>query len=308
MQVISDFLRRVEIGPAQSHENLTVFPLFGGHGRTPDYATLDEAIRGGWFEVGEVSEGGSVPELKVVNRGDRAVLMMDGEELRGAKQNRVLNLTILVPAGATLIVPVSCVEQGRWAMQEKAMRSTADTLYYKARMKQTRAVSASYGRSSRPMSDQGALWNEIAGVAEKMGVQSRTGAVRDIYESKSRGMSDYVGAFTPHEGQTGAAFAIGGQLVGFEVFEHADVLSKMLRKIVRSYALDALMARPAKARPTKEGVVEFMAQVAQGKMQQFAAVGNGEDLRISGPGVTGAALVEGGHVVHLCAFRCGEKN
>ena len=158
------------------------------------------------------------------------------------------------------------------------------------------------------MSNQGELWNEIAHVAEKMGVKSRTGAVQDIYESKSRGIRDFVGAFTPHEGQTGAVFAIGGRLVGFEVFEHPGVLAKMLRKIVRSYALDALMAPSGKTQPTKEGVVDFMAQVARGKMQQFAAVGIGDDLRISGPGITGAALLEGGHVVHLCAFRCEDKN
>ena len=43
--------------------------------------------------ITEVSEGGSVPELRVVNKGDARILVLDGEELRGAKQNRVLNTT-----------------------------------------------------------------------------------------------------------------------------------------------------------------------------------------------------------------------
>jgi len=37
-----------------------------------------------------------VPELLVINQGERAVLLVDGEELVGAKQNRVLNTSVLV--------------------------------------------------------------------------------------------------------------------------------------------------------------------------------------------------------------------
>lgn len=308
MQTITEFLKNVEVGPAQTHENLTMFPLFGSSGRVPEYATLHEAIKGGWFEVGEVTEGGSVPELKVVNRGDRSVLMMDGEELHGAKQNRVLNLTILVPAGATLIVPVSCVEQGRWAMQSKAMKSSFETLYAKARMKQMRAVSGGYRRSSRPVSDQRELWETIASKAETIGVRSRTGAVHDIYESKARGMRDFSNAFTVAEGQTGAMFAISGRLIGLEVFEHPEMLRKMLSKIVRSYALDAMHQDDDHRALSKQSVEGFLAEIAGAEVQRFPAVGSGEDLRLTGKTVTGAALVEGGHVVHLCAFRVAEKN
>jgi hypothetical protein len=306
MRTITEFLKTVEVGPAQSHDNLTLFPLFRSSGRLPDYATLDEAIQGGWFEVGEVSEGGSVPELKVVNRGDRAVLMMDGEELHGAKQNRVLNLTILVPAGATLIVPVSCVEQGRWAMQSRAMKSSMDTLYAKARMMQMRAVSGGYSRSRRPVSDQMGLWEAIASKAASVGVRSTTGAVHDIYESKARGMHDYTSAFTVAEGQTGAMFAIGGRLIGLELFEHPELLRKMLSKIVRSYALDAMHQEDDHRALSKQSVEGFLAEVAGADVQRFPAVGSGEDLRLTSKHITGAALVEGNHVVHLCAFRVAQ--
>ena len=72
------------------------------------------------MRVSEVSQHGSVSDLCVVNDSDRTVLLLDGEDLRGAKQNRVLNLTILVPAGKTVIVLVSCVEQGRFRRGEAA--------------------------------------------------------------------------------------------------------------------------------------------------------------------------------------------
>jgi hypothetical protein len=43
-----------------------------------------------------VSEGGSVPNLRVINKTPHHVLLFDGEELKGAKQNRILNTTILI--------------------------------------------------------------------------------------------------------------------------------------------------------------------------------------------------------------------
>jgi hypothetical protein len=49
------------------------------------------------------------------NVGDRPALLIDGEHLEGAKQNRVLNVTVLVAARRDTVVPVSCVEQGRWS-------------------------------------------------------------------------------------------------------------------------------------------------------------------------------------------------
>ena len=43
---------------------------------------------------------------------DSRVLLYDGEELVGAKQNRILNVSVLVEAKSTLRIPVSRVEQG----------------------------------------------------------------------------------------------------------------------------------------------------------------------------------------------------
>jgi hypothetical protein len=46
--------------------------------------------------ISEISAAGPVAELMVVNRVNNPVLLMDGEKLAGAKQNRVLNTSILL--------------------------------------------------------------------------------------------------------------------------------------------------------------------------------------------------------------------
>ncbi|MBT8446990.1 MAG: hypothetical protein KJO38_07570, partial [Gammaproteobacteria bacterium] len=91
-----------------------MFPLLSEQNSPLDYLLLGDAVENGWARVQEVSDSGNVPELRVENKADRPVLIMDGEQLIGAKQNRVANLTLLLPAGKTTVIPVSCVEQGRW--------------------------------------------------------------------------------------------------------------------------------------------------------------------------------------------------
>src|SRR4051794_39345388 len=105
---------QIRVGDAIRHEALAVFPLFAGSDEGVDYLLSDEAIAAGSVSVSEVSESGSVPELLVENTGDSRVLFLEGEELREAKQNRVLNTSVLVAAHSKVTMPVSCVEHGRW--------------------------------------------------------------------------------------------------------------------------------------------------------------------------------------------------
>ena len=109
MQIIAETLSGMEIGLPVTSDGLTMFPLLSARNGDPDYFTSDEALAKGLAKIAEISESGSVPELKFVNKGERPVLLVDGEELVGAKQNRILNLTILVPDRAELKIPVDYV-------------------------------------------------------------------------------------------------------------------------------------------------------------------------------------------------------
>ena len=85
MNPIQSALAGISIGEATGFRNLTMFPLIKQDETTATYLTLEEALGLGGIHV-----------------------------TVGAKQNRVFNLTILVPAQTELLVPVSCVEAGRW--------------------------------------------------------------------------------------------------------------------------------------------------------------------------------------------------
>src|SRR5437762_2180611 len=108
--LLPDYLSRVTLGAPQQFRNLVIMPVFGANGHGPEYLTLKEALAANSVTLSEVSHGGHVPQLKVVNAGASPVLLLDGEELLGARQNRVLNTSILLKQSSETIIPVSCTE------------------------------------------------------------------------------------------------------------------------------------------------------------------------------------------------------
>jgi hypothetical protein len=134
-QLIQEFLTGLKLGRKQSYKNLTVFALLSDYAANLNYLTLDEALSGNLIDVVEKSEGGTVPELRVINKSDRMVLILDGEELVGAKQNRIVNTTILIAGKTTTVIPVSCVEQGRWSYKSDKFYSEKRVMSSKLRSK-----------------------------------------------------------------------------------------------------------------------------------------------------------------------------
>src|SRR5262249_6617123 len=159
----------IEVESLHEAGGLQVFGLRWPAGNGLDYTTLDEAIAAGTLEVTEISDGGSVPTLKVSNRADSRVFLMAGEQLVGAKQNRVLNASILVEARTELPIPVSCVEAGRWAYRSPKFSSGGTTSHSFLRAKMSKQVTTSYRLHGACDSNQGEVWREVDRKLGKMG-------------------------------------------------------------------------------------------------------------------------------------------
>ena len=197
-------------------------------------------LASGVSEITEVSANGVVPELRVVNRGLKPTLIIDGEELVGAKQNRVVNLTILVAAQSELIIPVSCVEAGRWRAKSSRFATAPRTQYATGRAKRMAQVSRSMADCGDRASDQSAVWADIADKSARMHSSSSTSAMEQMFTDHAVSIDAYVSGLAPVDGQIGALFAIGDHIVGFDLFDHAGTFRKLLPKLVRSYAVDAI--------------------------------------------------------------------
>ena len=303
MQLINDTLAALSISAPQSFSNLAVYPLIAPAGLDPDYLVLDEALAHKLARVTEVSAGGSVPELAFENHADLGVLLLDGEELVGARQNRVLNITILVGGHKSVVIPVSCVEHGRWRYNSEEFASADRALFSKARAKKMRHVSASMRDSGTRHSDQGEVWDDIAQKGAAFCVRSDTGAMGDVYEQERARLDEYANAMQPVPGQCGAVFAVDGKVAGIELFDSRATYARYLPKLVRSYAMDAAETKePKGVLPVDEAVRRFIDEMKAAATQTFKSLGEGDDVRIEGGSIVGGALVRGERVVHLAAF------
>lgn len=312
MTAIKQLQQRVRVGEPFHRHNLTVFPILDEKSpAVADYLPFGTAQKTGMIRVTEISEGGSVPQLAVETLGGTAVLLLDGEELIGARQNRIVNLTILAAAKTTVIIPVSCVERGRWSYRSRDFSESPRTMYPRARAQKMMDVSSSLKQRGMRDADQGAVWDDVDLRASELRSHSATGAMGDIYDQHHTSVEDYLHEIVWLEGQVGAAFAIDGFVVGLDVFDSQNIAREYLPKVIRSYALDAIAQRSPRAaragairrKPLEVEVVELLDQVSSADAESFPAVGVGTDVRIDSRELAGAALVRDDQVVHLSAFR-----
>ena len=295
-------LATIGVGTTIEHGGLAVTPLVGDDDPACDYLTLDEALSAGLVVIREISPEGSVNELHVFNRAERPLLIVDGEELEGSVQNRVVNLTVLVAARTEASLPVSCAERGRCTGQTFRFTSSSHVQFASGRAQKMSQVSQSLARGHRRQANQVAIWHDIHQKAIRMQAVSDTDAMAAMYERHAEVLESYVEALPHVDRCRGAVFAVHGRLAGMELFDSARTWSRFMAKIVRSYAIDAL-DEPSDRRPAADvGLDKLLDVVADAGTRSFTTFGDGFDVRIKGESVAGAALVYGSRVLHLAAF------
>ncbi|HOV74572.1 MAG TPA: hypothetical protein P5318_12245 [Candidatus Hydrogenedentes bacterium] len=296
-------LKGIRLGEIQTFHNLAAFPILGNGTAGPDYITMGSALQKGILKIEEVSESGSVPDVRVINSGEVAVLLLDGEELAGAKQNRVLNTTVLLKAMSKTVINVSCTERGRWSYATREFMDSDVMMARNIRAMKNRSVSASLNQSHEFFSDQVEIWDEIDALCASAGVCSETDAMRDVFEDKKNELNDCLEAFPKVENQRGLVFLIDRAVVGLDLVSRPEAYSELHSKLLRSYVIDSMPRNDEDPRlPSPDVVHQFIGQVLGCSEASFPSVGLGSDLRYEGREVCGSALVCEDTCVHAAFF------
>ncbi len=289
----------VRVGDPIRHEVLAVFPLFSALDGHLDYLLSDEAIEAGAVTVEEVSEGGSVPKLLVTNRGDSRVLFLEGEELRGAKQNRVLNTSVLVAAHSQTPIPVSCVEQGRWRYRTKNFASggshSSSKLRHILKKSSYQSMKAGHGYTS----DHTLVWTEVSRQMHSLGSSSQTTAMADTYESYQGRLTEFREHLKYIEGAIGMAVAVGNAVVAIDLFDKPSTCAKVWDRLLTGVVMDALerVATDQVAEPSD--VDGLLSRLRDAAWEPAPAVAEGQEFRYDpDPETHASALVYGGSVLH----------
>ncbi len=292
----------LQVGDAVEHRGVVLAPLFPRRTPVAEYATLEDALPLG-LRIDEVSDAGVVPELAVTNPTDANVLLYDGEELLGAKQNRILNVTVLVCAKSTLAIPVSCVEEGRWSRSSASFASAPHAAHPELRRRKAARLSAEPLARGLAQAD---VWNEVREKSARMGVDSATGAQADVFRSREDELRELERAFPLQPGQCGALLALGEDLC-LDYVSRPAAFARLYPKLRAGYLLDGLERLDRKA-ATAERLAGFLESIGAATRARQSSAGLGEDVRLHGERVVGSGLELEGELLQLCAFTGDERN
>lgn len=299
-------VRQVWIPPDPSHyRGLSVFPIYPGLRWNADdvrpigYAPLPCAIDAAMAIVSELATP-RVPQLLIKNVSQTMILGIDGDELVGGKQNRVLNTSVLLGLGDTA-VPVSCAERGRWAQTGSASFQGGERLTHGMRASSHGHVGHNLASGhSGHASDQSAVWRDIDGGHARHGVECRTAALHALYRHQKDVIATYEAALPYPRNAVGIVVALDGQIAGLDLFDRSSTAQQYWPRLVRACAAEAI---DSGQRECASEPADWLTALRQSHCTVFPSPGAGWDVRIQNETCHGSALVYEQQLLHLSLFK-----
>jgi hypothetical protein len=296
-----DALTKTTVGNPLRREGISLFPLFLETEKDSAAVLADDSL-----EVSEL-DSATVPQLRVTNKKGVPVIIPAGRVLEGGRQTRTVNVSILVPAGATITIPVSCVEAGRWHGGSQ-FRDSKRVAGRNVRMAKQRGVKHNIDSYGQKFSDQGAVWNSISSElhARRIVHESDSYLAADEYVETNENLYNALSELLASGlavGQTGVAVAYGNKIAGFELFTNADDLAASWETLVRSAVLDAPVTTEEESSIDVKDVEEFLAEVARQESTVTPGTGLGTEYHVASDRLVAHALTDdAGRIMHAYAF------
>ena len=286
------------VGAPITRGGISVFPVYLGESNLPPISTGPTA----GLIIDEVP-GGEVPHLVVTNPTDRAILIVEGEQLVGGLQNRSPNVSVLVPAGERLEIPVSCLEHGRWGRHDSFRRGATHTPR-RVRRAKSHEVAKTMATSGVRSGNQGAVWNAVDQELRYMDVASGTDAIADADVVFERDPDRYsaveeLASMGSLPGQRGIVISHGRRVVGAEVFGAPDLLAAHWEALIRSGFLEL---PTAEGRPSATSALKLLRRFSTAEATRSPGIGLGTEHHVATDQVSGQALILGDTVVHAGIF------
>lgn len=307
----------VSLGSTRQHRSLTVFPLLAPGAADLPYDLLVDALAGGTLRIGEVGQG-TVPTLVAKNEGDRVILVLDGEQLIGARQNRITNRSILLPPLGATEIPVFCMEQGRWHFDSDAMspapQHSPAKVRRRARETEARHAAQYGGVTMASLREaQGEVWSDVAETLHTLAAHSPTHSL-DAAFAAAHDMTAWLAALPCDDDQVGLVAFLGDAPLGMDLVGAPRLYRRLHERLLRGYIMDAMeherrsaapastsAAPPAAAAPSQERAQRYLDSVREATRTESPSVGLGV-YRVLNGDVVGGELVDGERVAHLSAF------
>ena len=209
-----------------------------------------------------------------------------------------MNVTIVVGAYAKLVIPVSCVEQGRWTWHSRHF-GAGDFAYPSLRRDKFERVSSSLRMRQGFGADQGMIWDDIAAKSIRMGVSSRTGSMRDLGEQYFVDDAAIREQILHLPNQVGYLAFIREGFAGGDIFPSPAISARKFYKLVRTYYLDS---RDPEAGFRQIEATDLMNRIEASAVEPVESIGEGRELRFRQCDIQGSLTRVGEALAHLAVF------
>ena len=272
----------LHVGRGMTVRGLTVFPVWVD---TPALTGIAMGTRA-HISVAELDQGPSVGQLVVHNEGHTAALLVEGELLEGGWQHRALNKGILLGAGATCPVEVSCVEAGRWHGGATH-----------ARRARRAPINVTAGLRREDHRRQSEVWSRVARF-EGVRAASPTSSLVDHLDAPAPPRPRLE--VRPLDGQRGVIVGLGGIPAWLELFPDPRGLAAHWDGILAAAELSADLVPE---RPTPgQAARDFAVAVERLRLTEDGPAGIGSAVRARHHGVSVRGVCRGRDVAHLSAM------
>lgn len=164
-------LKHLSLAKRQDYENITVVPILSDTDTPFDVLDLKKGLKMGLVTIGEC-DSTNVEKVKLKNNSVSPLILLDGEEIAGSLQNRIVAQTMIIPPKSEMEIPVNCSEKGRNEYKSEFQYSD-----YIANSNTKRKKA--YNKNN-PL--QEVVWNSIDDLETDKNTSSKTKSLRDSYE------------------------------------------------------------------------------------------------------------------------------
>lgn len=286
----------------QSSEFISILQFCTDKANTFEYVTSSYALKNNLIKVTEINRQGSVNKIMVKNKSDKFVFFMDGDILLGAKQDRVVNVSLLIEPMEETYIPVSCVEAGRWRISAPSFIASEIVLPPVFRREKMQQVAFNLKSHGTFMADQGAVWRRVKEYSYKHGISSPTSEFYEIYEEKKEKFDDSIKNLQYLSPANGIALFIKNKLVSIDIFNRSEVLEEYFSKILRGVVFDVSFLEDNNTIDEKEAFQIFTKTLKEFEKitpQFYKSVGAGIDKRFEAENLKGFELDYENNLIHF---------
>ncbi len=291
----------------QKEKNISVVQFQTSNQNSFDYISGSKAIKEMMIEVKEINESGSVNDLIAINLSDNYIFFMDGDILEGAKQNRVLNTSVFLAPHSKTIVPVSCVEQGRWNTRTESFNLSTDISPSIIRAKKSKSVSKNLEENELAYADQGEVWDDVKDYKIRFKVDSVTENLSDVLEKERINSEQLINAFKINDAANGLAVFVNKNLLTVDLFNRTDIYSEYFNKILRSVAIETIkltkMDNRLERAEANYKTLSLLDNIETIECKEYPGIGVGRERRFENEKLTGFQLDFNDVLIHLNALK-----